>query len=166
MGRSNDRGWVCSRRKYMAGEQGSELASLISRNEQTVLPEWMELQKAGGILNTGRITEGELQSQSRNFLGLLKDAAGRGGGDVGNAAYEPVRTMLAELSRSRAQQGFSPTETATFVFSLKQPLFNRLRSEFGQDAQGLADEVWVATSLLDKLGLLTIETYVKGREEV
>jgi rsbT co-antagonist protein RsbR len=150
----------------MAGEQGSELASLISRNEQTILPEWMELQKAGGILNTGRITEGELQSQSRNFLGLLRDAAGRAGGDVGNVAYEPVKAMLAELSRSRAQQGFSPTETATFIFSLKQPLFNALNRDRSQSPAQIAEAVWKLTVLLDELGLYTLEMFQKGREEV
>ena len=74
--------------------------------------------------------------------------------------------MLADLSRSRAQLGFSPSETAIFIFSLKQPLFDRLRREFGNDAQGLADAVWSSTNLLDKLGLYTTEVHQKRREEV
>ena len=40
-----------------------------------------------------------------------------------------------------------------FVFSLKQPLFARLRSELKGDADALAEEIWSATVLLDKLGL-------------
>ena len=70
------------------------------------------------------------------------------------------------LSASRARQGFTPTETATFVFSLKQPLFAVLREAYKQDAEGLAREMWVATTLLDKLGLFTAETFQKSREEV
>jgi rsbT co-antagonist protein RsbR len=58
----------------MAGQVGSDIATLVTRNEQTILPEWIELQKKAGTLHTGRITEGELQSQSRNFLHLLRDA--------------------------------------------------------------------------------------------
>jgi rsbT co-antagonist protein RsbR len=63
-------------------------------------------------------------------------------------------------------QGFSPTETAIFVLSLKQPMFERLRGEFGGDAQGLAEDVWSTTALLDKLGLFTVEAFVKSREEL
>jgi hypothetical protein len=40
----------------MAGVAGSDIASLVSRNERTILPEWVELQKKAGILNTGRIS--------------------------------------------------------------------------------------------------------------
>lgn len=150
----------------MDGEQGSELASLISRNEQNILPEWMDLQKAGGLLNTGRITEGELQAQSKNFLGLLRDAGGRGGSDSGHAGYEPVKTNLAQLSKSRAQQGFTPTETATFVFSLKQPLFNALNRDRALSPTQIAEAVWKLTLLLDELGLYTLEMFQKSREEV
>jgi rsbT co-antagonist protein RsbR len=150
----------------MAGEQASELALLISRNEEPILKEWLELQKAGGLLNTGRISEGELQSQSRNFLGLLKEASTRGGSDVGGSAYEPVKTMLADLSRSRAQQGFTPTETATFVFSLKQPLFNALNRDRSLSPAQIAETVWKLTVLLDELGLYTLEMFQKSREEV
>ena len=74
--------------------------------------------------------------------------------------------MLANLSRSRGLQGFSPSETASFVFSLKKPLFARLRREFSKDAGALAEETWAATELLDKLGLYTTEVYQKSREEV
>ena len=113
----------------MAGQAGSDIGSLVSRNEQIILPEWIELQKKAGILHTGRITEGELQSQSKNFLHLLSDALAKGGSDAADAAYEPARAMLEDLSRSRALQGFSPSETATFIFSLKQPLFNALNRD-------------------------------------
>ena len=90
----------------MAGGLGSDISALVSRNEQTILPEWMDLQKKAGTLHTGRISEGELQSQSRNFLQLLRDGLAKGGSDATDAAYEPAKAMLADLSRSRALQGF------------------------------------------------------------
>jgi len=80
--------------------------------------------------------------------------------------WEELRQFLAGVSRSRAQQGFSPAETATFVFSLKEPLFARLRRELGRDAQALADETWLATSMIDGLGLFTIEAFIKSRESI
>jgi len=84
---------------------------------------------------------------------------------VSGAAWAPVLEFLAVISRSRAIQGFSPAETATFVFSLKKPLFARLRREIN-DAQSLADELWATSVLVDKLGLYTTEMHQKTREEV
>ena len=89
-----------------------------------------------------------------------------GAGDIGAPAWSAVREQLADLSRTRAAKGFSPSETATFVFSLKQPLFDALRDEYAGDAAGLRDEIWAATVLLDQLGLYTTEVYQKSREEV
>jgi len=77
-----------------------------------------------------------------------------------------VRERLSELSQARARQGFSPSETATFVFSLKQPLFAQLRARYSNDPAGLSDELWITTLLLDKLGLYTMEVFQQSREEV
>jgi rsbT co-antagonist protein RsbR len=150
----------------MTGNLGGDIATLVSKNEQTILPEWIELQKKAGTLHTGRISEGELQSQSRNFLHLLRDALTKGGNDASNAAFEPAKAMLGELARSRALQGFTPSETATFVFSLKQPLFNAVNRDKAMSAEQIATAVWTMTVLLDELGLLTLEVFQKSREEV
>ncbi len=112
------------------------------------------------------MTETELVEQSRMLLQGIRHALETGGTDVTGPAWSDVRELLNEMSRTRARQGFSPTETATFIFSLKQPLFTRLRQQFARDAETLADETWIATVLLDKLGLYTTEVYQKGREEV
>jgi rsbT co-antagonist protein RsbR len=73
---------------------------------------------------------------------------------------------LSELSRSRALQGFTPTETATFIFSLKQPLFNALSRDKTHSTEQVAATVWAITTLLDELGLFTLEVFQKSREEV
>lgn len=150
----------------MAGELGRDIASLVTRHEQTILSEWMELQKKAGMLQTGRISEGELQAQSRNFLHLLRDGLAKADGDISDPAYDPAKAMLNELSRSRAQQGFTPTETASFIFSLKHPLFNALNREKGPPAEQIASAIWATTVLLDALGLMTLEIFQKSREEV
>src|SRR5262245_25713408 len=113
----------------MATTDTATVATLVASNEQTILPEWLELQKKSGVLQTGRIAESELGAQSKNFLHLLRDGLARGGNDASNAAYAPAREMLGDLSRSRALQGFTPSETATFIFSLKEPLFNALNRD-------------------------------------
>ncbi len=83
-----------------------------------------------------------------------------------SSEWKTVRDVLAGISRSRAILGFSPSETATFIFSLKQPLFSRLRKELASNAEALNNEFWTISSLLDRLGLYTTELYQKSREEV
>jgi len=77
-----------------------------------------------------------------------------------------VREFLEDITRSRVAQGLSSDQTATFIFSLKKPLFARLRSELAQDPQAMAEETWSATQLLDALGLHTVKAFQKTREDV
>jgi rsbT co-antagonist protein RsbR len=77
-----------------------------------------------------------------------------------------VRAFLAEMSTQRARQGFTPVETAMFVFSLKQPLFMRLREALGNDAATLADLTLTVSTLFDDLGLFTTEVFQTSREQV
>jgi rsbT co-antagonist protein RsbR len=144
---------------------GQTLRKIIAQSQKELLVEWVQAQLGATTLRGDLMKESELREQSRELLALLQAATAGGIAQIDGAEWTSVRDFLARLSRSRAQQGFSPSETATFVLSLKQPLFARLRTEI-PDAQALADEIWATTDLLDKLGLLTVETYVRSREEL
>jgi rsbT co-antagonist protein RsbR len=145
---------------------GQVLQQIIDRTQNELLTEWLATQSADSATRADLMKSTELREQCREFLALLQDVARSGSLDsVSGATWAPIQEFLAAISRSRAIQGFSPAETATFVLSLKKPLFNRLRREIN-DAQALADELWAATLLLDKLGLYTTEVYQKTREEV
>ena len=146
---------------------GQTLRKILAQSQKELLSDWVQAQLAATTLRGDLMKENELREQSREFLSLLQGATDSGSlTQTDGSHWAQAREFLARVSRSRAQQGFSPSETATFVFSLKQPLFSRLRGEFGQDAQGLADEVWLTTELIDRLGLYTAEMYVKSREEI
>jgi rsbT co-antagonist protein RsbR len=86
--------------------------------------------------------------------------------DITAPMWAETRAAIEEVSRSRAARGLTPSETATFVFSLKEPLFDLMRQKVGKDADRLAEEIWTATMLLDKLGLFTAEVFQKSREEI
>ena len=150
----------------MAANETTVLAAMVSDHEKAILPEWIEQQKRAGLLQTGRITEAELTSQSSEFLALLRAGLAKGGGEAATAAYAPARDFLVNLSRSRAAQGFTPVETATFVFSLKHPLFNTLNRDKALSPADVAKAVSAVTLLLDQFGLLTFDAYQKSREEV
>jgi rsbT co-antagonist protein RsbR len=141
-----------------------KLHTIIKKHQADLLGEWIREQTAPGSIRDGLIRDSELRGHCEEFLGLLIQAAGRDDGDV--LAHAPLIAMLERLSRSRGEQGFSPIETAMFVFSLKRPLFARLRRELEGNPAALVEETWNATVMLDKLGLFTTDAYQKGREAV
>ena len=145
----------------------NRLSDVIATHADSILPEWLKHQLAAVTTRRDLLRDDELQDQSRRFLDLLNSSLKRDSGlDVAGPVWGEMRDLLSDLSRQRARQGFSPSETATFVFSLKQPLFDRLRTVTGKDADALAEEVWRTTILLDKLGLYTTEAHQKSREEI
>jgi rsbT co-antagonist protein RsbR len=145
----------------------SRLPEILKRRESEILERWIKEQLGAATQRRDLLPEPQLREQSREFLSLVAEAAGRGSlTSLDGPAWEPVRELLGDLSRSRASQGFTPTETAIFVFSLKQPLFDVLRQEAGGQTEALADDVWSANTVLDRLGLYTTELFQKGREEL
>ncbi|MBD1878552.1 MULTISPECIES: STAS domain-containing protein [unclassified Coleofasciculus] len=144
----------------------SKIPKILQTDQSQLLTDWISEQITAGI-RKDLIKEIELREECREFLDLFSAAVQQGNfTDIKSTEWRSVREMLGSISRSRSQKGFTPTETATFVFSLKQPLFSRLRLELAQDSESLLEEIWSVTTLLDKLGLWTTESYQKAREEV
>lgn len=142
----------------------SPLGSLLQGSVDEILVEWLKELKSSGVQRDDRMKEAELRQQCREFLDLLRGAAAADGNLQGEA-WKPVREFLVDLSRSRAAHGFSPSQTATFVFSLKRPLFDRLRTVHGKNVDALAQDLWSTSQAIDALGLLTAEAHQRGREE-
>src|SRR5690348_16550059 len=132
----------------------SLLPELLKKSRAEILDDWVEQQLAAVGMRADLIKESELRGQSTEFLQRFQAAAQSGEmSDIKAAPWAPVLELLSDLSRSRGRMGFSPSETATFIFSLKQPVISRLRNEVGNDAGRLFEEVATASDLLDKLGL-------------
>jgi rsbT co-antagonist protein RsbR len=145
----------------------SRIPDILQAHEEKLLEDWMREQSTSSAWRADLLSESELRQQSAEFLSAFRQATqSHNVTDIMAPEWGQVREILTRLSRSRLQHGFSPLETAMFVFSLKQPLFARLRREFEQDPGTLADETWATTVLLDKLGLFTTEAYQQGREAV
>src|SRR5215831_19681644 len=151
----------------MAGEHATIIPQLLAENEETLLRDWIGSQKKSGALRTGQISEAELTEASRRLIAALRGGAASGQFvDITAPGWDQSRTVLEDVSRSHAALGLTPSETSTFVFSLKEPLFALLREKVGKDPDRLADETWIATMLLDKLGLYTAEAFQKTREDI
>jgi rsbT co-antagonist protein RsbR len=141
------------------------LAEVAAKNEASILSAWMKYQAAQLSGKPELIKEAALKQTCGEFLGLFVEAAQIEPVDTQAPAWRKVREMLTNLSASRALQGFTPSETAMFAFSLKPPLFEALRSSV-KDPADLAEELVAADNLLDRLGLFTTEIYQRSREDV
>jgi rsbT co-antagonist protein RsbR len=143
----------------------SDVGQIFTTQRQDILSGWGAQLRASGALASGRIKEAELDTQTRDFLDLLSHSINAAEG----ARAEPraaLERMIGEISRARALQGFTPTETATFIFSLKQPLFEAVARATKNDSEGAVITLLRLNDVLDQLGLLSMEVFQKSREEI
>lgn len=151
----------------MPDSNDSRIPTILAKNEKQLLDDWLKEQMSGGTYRPDLISENELRQQSKEFLQLLAKATKDGNlEDIEGEEWAEVREALDEFSRTRARQGFTPVEVATYVLSFKLSLFSFLRKEYKNDAEALIDELWRATTLLDSLGLYTTENYTRSREQI
>jgi rsbT co-antagonist protein RsbR len=143
----------------------ARLTEIVSRHFDQILQEWTRQQLSAVTVRPDLLRESELRDQSRTFLELVRGALNSAGDDVNAQPWQHVREFLADLSTSRAQAGFTPSQTAIFVLSLKRPLFDAARTEDPGSAD-LPDMLWRITVLLDQLGLLTTEAYQRTRNAI
>ncbi|HTZ45376.1 MAG TPA: STAS domain-containing protein [Jatrophihabitans sp.] len=142
-------------------EFGSEhLSETIDLRQADILARWVEAVAAS---SRGRITHSELTAELTPILEAIVAALGSGGRRTDGAGFAEVRALLAELSRSRARQGFSPTETATSVFALKQSILDSGASSTSTER---LVEYLNLSRLLDELALFTFETYAEARDRI
>jgi rsbT co-antagonist protein RsbR len=145
----------------------TSITKILLNQRPQILQEWLQQQLADQNLRTDLISEAELRADSDRFLKVFSEAVQSGNlSDIRDPAYKPTLEMLEGFSSTRSHQGFTPSETATFVFSLKQSLFSALRKSGENDPAALVDNMLSADLLLDKLGLYTTEVYQRSREEV
>src|SRR5579859_7106226 len=122
-------------------DSNGRIPDLLKKNEVQLLTEWIAEQTTALSGHSDLISDSTLKTQCMEFMGLLRSAVRSGKlTDIQTPEWEPVREMLTTVSRSRALQGFSPSQTATFVLSLKKPLFARLQQELRKDPNTLADD--------------------------
>ena len=145
--------------------QNMQMADEIRNRQDVILKDWMSYQLSALTLRRDLVKESELRESSRQFLELFSEAFSTTA-DSSSPNWKPVKDNLAEISKTRAIQGFSPLETAMFVFSLKQPLFDLAQQQVGHDSKQLAKVFWDLTTLLDQLGLYTTQVYQESREAV
>ncbi len=130
------------------------MAAYLRDHQDKVVGRWSDLVVAGV---RGRSSAVEVRRELEDLYSLVIRAMS--GADE-QAAGE-LRAALTELSRSRARNGFSPSETAIGVFSLKDAVYEQVAG-----VPELAPDFLAFSRLIDDLGLHTFETYATAREQI
>jgi rsbT co-antagonist protein RsbR len=151
----------------MPDNERESISQILSTRQAELLERWLQLLSQSGVRRDDLMREAELRTQCQEVLSLLREAVSQADAErMAGPQWDRLRDLMADISRSRALQGFTPTQTATFVLSLKEPLFEELGRAWGADAQGLVRDVWTATRVLDALAIYSTEAFMRTREEV
>ena len=139
---------------------------MLIKKKKQILENWMTLQLEDASLREDLISNEELRIQSEELLTTFLNTISVGVTDVNSPQFEPIKEKLADISISRARQGFSPRETGAYVLSLKKALVNAIKEESKDDIAKMYKETQLINDLVDSLSIITFETFIKGREEV
>ncbi len=143
------------------------VVDLLSSRHDEILNLWIKERLESEEFRDELISKQELRHQSRQIVDMLAEAIrGSGGGDFDNSAFGDLRSFLNEISHMRAVKGYTPLENATYILSLRNAVVPLLAEEVGSDAGALVREMTYFTKLLDKMGLVMVENYVRSREEI
>ncbi|WP_299823692.1 STAS domain-containing protein [uncultured Pontibacter sp.] len=142
-------------------------STILQKQKKKILEIWLQNQLADNALRDDLMTNDELSKQSDELLDALARAVKSGNVDnIYAAEFEQITDILSDVSITRARQGFSPRETATYVLSLKKAICSVMEEEYQDRPELLYKEISVINNLLDQLSIITFETFIKGREEV
>ena len=143
-----------------------DLASILAARGEEITNRWLALQ-AASLKRVSAAERQDAERKSRDLVEALTSAVADGHfDDYSHPQWRHAIEIVTDISAARALSGYSPSETATFVFSLKDPLFAVLREELKDDPEGFGIALLQASEILDKLGLATIEAYQKTRESI
>jgi rsbT co-antagonist protein RsbR len=144
------------------------IAGLIARHRETIQRQWLkELAAQIGGSSKARLSRADIDRQASEFLDELVAALSNAqSNDISKPEWANVRAFLEQLSRARVQAGFASDETASFIFSLKRAVFDAVMADSGRSSKQIASDLWSATELLDQLGLHTVKSFQRGREEL
>lgn len=135
------------------------ISKIISENGTKISDAWVAAQEETQALKF--MTPEELKQQCSEVLNYFQALDSY---DPRGPAVSKARDRLVEISRTRGLQGFSPTEVATFIFSLKDVVLPFLKEELKSDPARLANETAEFNRLIDHLGLETFTAYAQSRD--
>lgn len=151
--------------KVTAG--GLQTPLLVKKKEKEILKDLIGKYLSSPTLPLDLIKKEDLEEESRKFLKEFVVAVSSGEiEDIRIPQFKPVIQCLQDFSRKCVHLGFTPSETTSYLFFLREILLGLITREFKSQPEIINQEVITTSQLLDKLGMITFETYVREREEL
>lgn len=149
-------------------EQGKSVAEVMTEREVEILEAWLDkVWTLPGSRTPELMTKEQLREQTRELLKTLTIAfSAEQYEDIEQTEFAESVAMLRDISALRAEQGFTPSETAAYIFSFKSSLLAYLQEEFGDKPELLNNEIIKMNTIIDALGMITFETFANTREEI
>ena len=143
------------------------IATLLATRRDEILNLWIKERLEADEFRDELISKKDLRAQSRQVLDMLvQGVQDSGGGDFEHPAFDDLRHYLNEISHMRAVKGYTPMENATYILSLRNVISPLLAEETEGNAETIIPEMNYFTRLLDKMGLVMVENFIRSREEI
>ncbi|MDQ3651940.1 MAG: STAS domain-containing protein [Acidobacteriota bacterium] len=143
------------------------VAEIITTRREEILNLWIAERLESNDFRDELISKKELRQQSKQIIDMLARLVKESnGGDFEGPVFDEMRSFLNQISHQRAVKGYTPEENATYILSLRNVVLPLFAEEFAGDLVGLVREMNYFTRLLDRMGLVMVENFIRSREEV
>lgn len=151
-------------------QQKNPFGDVLQKHENDILADWIKAQldsQRSPMTRMGLVREAEVRELCKNFLRVfIQGLQNNPNLDTRSREWNELKDLMSTFSRDHALQGYTPSETANFIFLLKKPLLTRIGQELAKNSDDLYQAIWAANEWIDALGLTTMEYFQKGREEL
>src|SRR5947209_9602493 len=148
-------------------DDASHVVNLLVKRHDEIINLWIKERLESGEFRDQLIPKKELRRQSQQIVDMLaRSVKDSDNGEFESPAFNELRLFLNEISRTRAIKGYTPLESATYILSLRNTILPLLAEELEGDSDTLVREMQYFTTLLDKMGLVMVENYIRSREEI
>src|SRR5215210_2886705 len=145
----------------------TRVVDLLVKRHDEIINRWIRDRLESGEFRDELIPKKELRRQSEQIVDMLaRSVRDSGGDDFDSPAFDEMRAFLFEISHARAVKGYTPLENATYILSLRNTLIPLMAEELEGNSDALVSEMMYFTKLLDKMGLVMVESYIRSREEI
>jgi rsbT co-antagonist protein RsbR len=139
------------------------VVSLLEKRHDEIISLWIKDRLESGEFRDELIPKKDLRRQSQQIVDMLaRSIKDSDYGEFESPAFDDLRAFLNQISHARAVKGYTPLENATYILSLRNTLLPLMAEELEGNSDAMVSEMMYFTKLLDKMGLVMVETYTSS----
>lgn len=141
----------------------TDMATIIADKQQVIRELWIKQIMESGRNLVDLLGEEEIKRSTREVLKEFTKALPIGY-DIEVKQYDVIKEILEKVSVEAANANLTPSETASFIFSMKDALLPTVLAEY--KTKNVNEVVGTINRLIDSLGLFTFETFLETKEKL